>query len=217
MYIPRMGRISLNFKEGLRIMRSIRWYLNAVAAAGVITMSCASGYAQEITYEHYSGSDPLLNITAEYPAGWTVNESRGTYENYTQVVYAEPQRGDKNIKAGMTVTVEDAAKIQLKVLTASGLADDITARRRKFKDFKDLGRKEGKLMGSDAVIMEFAYATPDRLHAMNMQIVPVREKAVVFRKDATFYTVRYMNTEAEFARYLPAFEHFLQTLQLKAS
>lgn len=178
-------------------------------------MSGSCAYSEGISYEHYSSKDPLLSLEMDYIAGWLYSESRGSFEEYAQVIFFEPQRQDKSYKAGIVVTIQNSSKTGFSTLEA--FVKDLTTRRQQLKDCAVVSNSQGKMLGEEAAIIGFAYKIPEKLHVLNAQSIPVKEKVVVFKKNDKFYTVRYTNTETEFNRFGEAFTHILDSLRLKAA
>jgi hypothetical protein len=186
-----------------------------ILAIGVISMVGSLGCSKAVKYERYSSKDTEINLVMDYVSGWLFSESRGAENSYAQVIFYEPLRKDKNIKAGMVVTVRDSSKIALDPLSVDSVADELLSRREKLKDMKLLARTKNTVLGSEAVTVVLSYKTLDKLNSIDDKLTPVKEKVVIFRNNNKFYTVRYQNTEKEFGVFNQAFSHILKTAQFK--
>jgi hypothetical protein len=173
------------------------------------------GCSKAVKYERYSSKDIEINMAMDYISGWLFSESRGAENSYAQVIFYEPQRKDKNIKAGIVVTVRDSSKLNLDPLSVDSFVDDLLSRRGKLKDMKLLSRSKSTVLGSEAVSVLLSYKTIDMLNNINAKLVPVKEKVVVFKNNNKFYTIRYQNMEKEFNVFNKAFSHILKTAELR--
>jgi hypothetical protein len=183
---------------------------------GVISMLSGQGCSSGLKYEHYSSKDPAINITMDYISGWLYSEHRGSYDSYAQVTFYEPpDRKEKVYKAGIIITVKDSAKVEVKPPTVEAYAEDLLAKRMKFKDAKVLSRSKVKLLETDGLDIELSYKTLDKLYNVDAKLIPVKERVIILKKDDKFYILRYQNTEEDFDRFSKAFSHIIKTLKLK--
>lgn len=189
--------------------------LRIIFMIGVIYMSSFYGCSGVFKYEKYSSKDPEIAIAMDYVSGWLYSESRGSGGSYAQVIFYEPVRKDKNLKAGMIVNVQQSSKAN--AVGVESFADTLLSKRQKLNSMKLLSRSSDKLFGLYAVIIELSYKTLDKLNAADAKLIPVKEKIIILERNNRFYTFTYINTEAEYAKFLDAFGHGLKTLKFKDS
>ncbi|MCX5708023.1 MAG: hypothetical protein NTY14_03465 [Candidatus Omnitrophica bacterium] len=132
-----------------------------ILAIGVISMVGSYGCSKVVKYERYSSKDIEINMAMDYISGWLFSETRGAEKSYAQVVFYEPQRKDKNIKAEIVVTVQDSSKLKLDSSSVESFVDDLLSRREKLKDMKLLARAKNVVAGSEAISVLLSYKTID--------------------------------------------------------
>ena len=184
------------------------------AVIGGLFMIGCNGCASGLGYEKYVSKDPKLNISMDYISGWLYSEHRGTQDSYAQVLFYEPDRKDKDRKAGIAVTVRDMSKVEFDPLSVEAAADDLLKKRLKLKDAKILSKSKIEFLRTVAVDIKLTYKTLDKLYSTDAKFIPVKERIVIFNRGGTFYTVRYENTAEEFERFEKAFSHCIKTLEL---
>lgn len=182
---------------------------------GAICMSNGPGYAEDFEYAQYSSKDPALGIVIDYISGWSYGEHKGDGRNYDAGVIFIEDKKDMALKAFISVSVQDSARTGLAEATARAMADDIAARRLASKDAKVLSRSVMTLLGEEAQDMLFANAALDKLYSPQAQLIPVKERLVVFKKADKFYILRYQNREEEFGKFEKAFSRIIQSLGIK--
>jgi len=177
--------------------------------------SCGSQEgAADVTFERYSNKDPECDVTLDRISEWRHSAARGAYEPYTQVVFYEPARPGKKIKAEIVLTIADSSKSNV-TPTLEGMKTDLLARRQELDDEKVLSESPGKLGDLDTVLVELSYKNVDSLNNLNASLVPMREKVLMFMRGGKFYYLRYMNTEDDFAQFDAAFSRIVQSLRFK--
>ncbi|MFH0876668.1 MAG: hypothetical protein V1863_00405 [Candidatus Omnitrophota bacterium] len=180
-------------------------------------MSSSCGYSDNIKYEKYSSKDPQIDLTMDYISGWLYSESRGSYESYAQVIFFEQDKKNKAYKAGIVVTVVDGSELKINPPTLEAVADDLLSRRQEFKDEKLVSKTKSKVLGEEGIGLLLSYKVFDVRHPLERRELSLKEKVVIFKKNARFYTVRYTNTDEEFNKFQRAFDHIVQSLRLKSS
>jgi hypothetical protein len=78
-------------------------------------------------FAKYSSKDPQINISMDYIEGWKYDESRGSYNSYTQVIFYPFKKGAKSLKALIDLTIRDGSKMGLGSLTLDAAEKDIVA------------------------------------------------------------------------------------------
>ncbi len=168
-------------------------------------------------YQHYSSKDTQLNITMDYPQGWSFAEERGVYGSYAQVVFLEPVKKGKPLRGMIVVTVKDESKFEIKPLTLTMFGEDLLKKRLVFKDAVKISENYLKFLGFDAKAVELSYSLPDNLKLVNVKYVPVLERIVFFKKGNQFYILRYVNESQDFRGKEKAFNHCVNTLKFKGA
>jgi hypothetical protein len=195
----------------------MKYSAKIILAIGVISMVGSYGCSKVVKYERYSSKDAQINLAMDYVSGWAYSESRGAGNSYAQVIFYEPQRKDKNLKAGIVVTVQDSLKLKLDSPSVESFIDDLLSRREKLKDMKLLARTQSSALGSEAVVVMVSYKTMDKLNSVDAKLIPLKERIVVFKNNNKFYTIRYQNTEKEFDEFNTAFSRIIKTAELKTA
>lgn len=181
---------------------------------GAIIMVNLFGFSDE-KFEKYSSKDPLINISMDYISGWQYDETRGSYNSYAQVMFFPFKRGEKSPKVIMAVTVRDSSKVEFVPPTVEAVEVDLIAKRMKFKEAKVLLRSKQEILNTEAVVIELSYLTSENLLNINSKLIPVKEKAIIFKKKNNFYFLRYECPTEEFDKYSSAFEHIVRTIRIK--
>lgn len=174
---------------------------------GIICMIACFGCSGNLKYERFSNNDPDLNLEMEYLSGWFSRQQKGL--DYAQVIFSEPKRQDKIFKANIVVTVKETPAI-----TAEALANDLIQKRLKFKEAKLLSKSKKKILDSAAENLLLSYKTLEQLNKIDAQLIPVKERIVIFKKGTRCYIIRYQNTAEEFDKFNSAFYHSLKTLRV---
>ncbi|MBM3251363.1 MAG: hypothetical protein FJZ11_01090 [Candidatus Omnitrophica bacterium] len=182
---------------------------------GVIIMLIGSGCFSQFKYEKYSSKDPSLGINIKYIAGWKFHEQKGAYGSFAQVVFHEPDRKDKTIKASMSVTVEDSSKVKFSPTDLKGMEEDLLGKRMKLPEARVVSSARKNFLGVAAKDIGLTYRAPDKVYSLDAKLVPLQERIIIFKKDDKFYTVKYQNTPEDFAKFNQAFNHITKTLKIK--
>lgn len=182
----------------------------------IVGMVAIAGCSQQgFKFERYSSKDADLDITLDYISGWKVNEQKGSFDSFSQVVFSEPIREDKTLLAIIVLTVKKESKVEFLPLTIDGAYADIINKRRSFKDTKVLSESKIKLLGQDAIEGELSYRAIDVAESLKAKLVLFKERVVVFKKNDKFYILRYENFAADFERFNPVFSQIIKTMKFK--
>jgi len=182
--------------------------------AGVVLMGNLFG-CSGIKFEKYSSKDEQLNVSMDYIAGWTYRESRGSNNSYTQVTFLPKKRS--NNWTLVSLVVKENSKVGVSPLNPEGAADDLLAKRMKFKDAKVLSRSKINMLGTEAAVIELSYLTLENLRERNKKFIPVQEEIIVLNRGDKFYFLRYMNSAKEFNKYKSAFIYIAGTMKIKSN
>lgn len=168
-------------------------------------------------FEKYSSQDPLINITAEYIAGWKHDETRGSYNSYAQVMFFPFKEGQISPRALIAVTVRDQSKLGFTPPTAEAALADLLAKRMQFQEAKVLSQSKMKLLGTEAMVIELSYLTLENLLKMDSKLVLVKEKVIIFKKDDYFYFLRYEAQSKDYNKFSSAFTRMVHSIKIKNS
>lgn len=171
------------------------------------------GCGGNIKYEKYSSKNPELNFTIDYISGWSHREQIGSYKSFVQVGFYEPITKDKKLLAMMVVTVEDSSKLGFSPKTLDGMLSDIIRKRMMFDSAKVLSKTAKQVCGERAIDIELSYKALDSFEGLNAKIVPMKERAVIFKKKDKFYTIRYVDLSGDFDKYSKAFGHIVKSIK----
>lgn len=190
--------------------------IHAYIIIGAIAMFNLFGCSSDMKYEKYSSKDPEINISMDYIPGWLYSEHRGSYNSYAQVLFYEKGDENKAFKAAISVNVRDASKLKEPPAAIEAMADDLKSKRMKFKDFVLVSEAGSKILGENAIAMDFSYKTLDKLYDVAAKLIPVNEKVAIFKKGGKLYIVRYENTAEDFKKFEKSFKHMLTSLKPKS-
>lgn len=186
-----------------------------VLLAGVVMMAFSQGCSPRIVYERYSVKDSEIGVELDHISGWAISESRGGNGAYSQVMFLEPVRQGKPLRATMVVTTYRSDKVDLKPASNEKFAEDLMAKRLKLDQAKFLGRSEAEFLGSKNIVADFSYRLPDNPESLDAKLIQVTERAIMFLKGDRYYVLRYVNTSVEFNVFEKAFWHCVRTLKFK--
>ncbi|HTY44635.1 MAG TPA: hypothetical protein VMD52_01420 [Patescibacteria group bacterium] len=181
----------------------------------IIGMVGIAGCCQNFKFERYVSKTPGLDITLDYISGWKVYEQQGSFDTFKQIVFSEPIRKDKALRASMVLTAEKGSKAAFNPKTIEAAYADLVNKRKSFKDMKVLSESRIKVLGAEALECRLSYGALDSPESLNAKLVPTDERVVVFKREDTFYFLRYENFSSEFDRYNKAFDHIIKTLKIK--
>jgi hypothetical protein len=105
----------------------MRWYkyLFVIFLSGVGMMTWAQGCSSQPDYKKYSSKDSELNVEMDHSVGWDFNETRGAYGSYAQVIFLEPAKKDKPLRATMVFVTQRSAKVEFQPATLEGFVEDL--------------------------------------------------------------------------------------------
>jgi hypothetical protein len=178
-------------------------------------VSNSFGCAGKPEYVSYASKDPEINATMDYLAGWSVSHERGAGDSYAQVIFTEPTKVRKPIRAIIVLMVKKESKIDVHPATLEGLENDFLSKRLKLKNAKVLSRSRMPLFGMMASDLQFSYRMPENPESLVLKFISLQERIVFFKKGDCFYYVRYVNTDEEFKKFEKNFMHCVQSLQFK--
>lgn len=182
---------------------------------GAMIMISSSGCSPNFKYERYLAKDQRLDFTLEYVSGWLPFEQFGSHNSFAQVIFVYPKGEKKAFRASMAATLKDESKAQINPATVEAFADDLISKRLNLQDSKLIYRKDVTVSGEDAVEIEMAYKTLDRIEKLGARLIPVKERIVILKKSGKFYILRYENKAKEFESLNKAFSHIITTLSFK--
>ena len=186
-----------------------------ILLTGACSMKSYGENTQAGKYSSYSGKDTELNLTVDYPAGWSHGETRGAFGAYAELGFYEPKIKGKPLRAYITLTVTRISKAEFAPKTLQGLVDDLTRKRLELPEAKVLSKSQEKLLGTETTDIQLSYKTPQELYSTNLTLIPMKERIVVFSRDDKFYVLRYSNTASDFDGANQLFIHYLHSLNLK--
>lgn len=191
----------------------MEYLLKFFLIVGMVSMAGCS--QQGFKLERYSSRDSELDISLDYIPGWKINEQKGSFDSFSQVVFLESNRGEKTLPSMIVLTVKRESKVKFSPKTIDAAYADIVNKRKNFKDSKVLSESRMKLLGTEAVEFELSYRALDLPESLKAKLVPMRERVVIFKKNDKFYILRYENFAADFERLNPAFSQIIKTLKFK--
>jgi N-glycosylase/DNA lyase len=195
-------------------MRHITNKIYLFLLIGVICMLNSYGCTGNFKYAQYSSKDPELNIVIDHIPNWLYREHRDVQNGYASVLFFE-NRKDKNYKARITVTIRNDSKTGVQPVTIEAITDDLVTKRLKFKDAKLLSRSKTMFLGLEARDIILSYKAMDKIYSTDAQLIPVKERIVIFKRGDKSCLLRYENTEQEFDKFSKAFNHIAKSLKFK--
>ena len=176
-------------------------------------LGCSGG----LKYKNYSCNDSELDVTMDYVAGWEAREERGAYGSYAQVLFVEPVKKGKSLRAMISLTTKNESKVEFKPADLDALEQDLLSKRLQLTGAKKQASSQVFLFGLKARILEVTYSLPDNPERLDAKMIPLRERIVFFKRQSRFYILRYVNEAKEFRRFEQAFMRCLRTFQFKTT
>ena len=185
-------------------------------AIGVMLMLNFIGCGKsEFEFAKYSSRTPSINIEMDYLKGWTWLDHIYKEENYSTVIFVQLENQQRVFNGNMEADVFEGANLKVNPRTPEALADDIIAKRLRYPESKLVSRSQISLLGTSAIDIEMSFKMPEKLHAPNAKLIPLKARIVVFQKSDRFYVLKLMVREGDFAKYNRAFSHIIKSLRIK--
>ncbi|MFA5039639.1 MAG: hypothetical protein WC732_08190 [Candidatus Omnitrophota bacterium] len=147
-----------------------------------------------------------------YPKGWTLRESKGTKDVYTQVhVFGELNK-DLGFGPSITLTVYPAKEAGGKFSSAAELAKDRLQKTGRLSGYKLESQTKATLAsGTMAEVYTVSYVLRLPLYQVNTKDVTIREETFYFEKGGQIFVLSYKNIAEDFISDKPAFREFLDS------
>ena len=85
----------------------------------------------------------------------------------------------------------------------------------KYDSAKVLSKAEGKILGEDAFDIEFSSRSINSFDSIKAKIMPMKERAIIFKKGDKFYAIRYEDLAENFDKYDKAFDHIVKSVKFE--
>lgn len=159
-------------------------------------------------YVLYTPVNPKLDFTFEYPDNWPVDESKEPALGWSTLMIYGPRNRLDTLSSNIDVTVVPVQDVKARW----GSLNEWIAL---FKeDAKLISEKETLLDHQKAVDLTISYNTPSPPE-FEIRFTPVIERIIFLKKGSYIYRIIYGADEEDYAKYLSAFEHFLETFKFK--
>lgn len=163
---------------------------------------------------NYTPESKELNFTFMYPKSWDISETRGTHEDYSEVIMLGRSNAEKTTRASIAL-----AEYPIRSLRGySGLesyCDDYISKRTAFRNFKLIDRSHKDLYGKNVIHLQFEYMLRLPLYSAKARDVSVKSDVIIFERDGKLYNFAYENDGRKFTRCLPIFEKILKSLRFQ--
>ncbi|MFB3919646.1 MAG: hypothetical protein ACE14U_06210 [Candidatus Velamenicoccus archaeovorus] len=153
--------------------------------------------------------------TLRYPKGWTLRESKGKTEAYTQVHVFGERNKDLGFGPSITLTVYPKKDKGGVYASAQALADHAVQAAHGLSSFKLESRSTVKLpFGIDALRCVMTYVLRLPIYQVNAKDVLLKEETYYFEKGDDIYVLSYKNTDVDFAAQESLFLDTLESFKL---
>ena len=162
----------------------------------------------------YEGDDARLKVEFRYPAGWRLQEERGTIEVYSEVRLLGPRNRDDTYTCTIAVRGSPAKAYGGKHETLSDVVKNFTSHL--FKEANILSEKDRVVAGTRAKELTVSYTIPP-LHLPSLQAmeIPVKARALFLEKEPYFYELIYSADAREYDLHADAFEQLIKTFRFR--
>ena len=145
------------------------------------------------SYLTYTGSNPALDITFQYPPHWKPVESQGRTERYDDVQVMGPRNDEADFGTSVSVTVrpmgeEDASRLLSEYLKMIG----------KFSGFKVVKIEDSTIARKSAARGRYEYVLRLPYRHINARDVLMREETVFVTKPGKSYRLTFTSTADQF-------------------
>lgn len=162
-------------------------------------------------YAEYRGETLGILVRCQYPEGWTIQEERGQREPYLQVRFRGPRNPDQTYTAYISVRESPLAAYGGKFEGVDAAVDFFLSHL--LSDARVKAKTQKLIGGIQAIDLSVAYTIPPlRRPTLRAQPIPVVTRSLFVEKSPYLYELIYSADEQEFPRYLPSFEHLLETV-----
>ena len=159
----------------------------------------------------YQGATAGLNVSFQYPRGWTLREESGTIEPYRQVFIQGSRNQEGTYTASLSVLAAPITPEEGKYQSAASLFLHYTSHL--FPGSTVLSQSNPTVDGILAMDVTVSYVIPPlHKHGLKPVEIPVKSRTVIFQRDPYVYQLTYSADAREYDRYADAFERLLNTL-----
>ncbi|QAT17613.1 hypothetical protein BU251_07725 [Candidatus Velamenicoccus archaeovorus] len=154
--------------------------------------------------------------TLRYPKGWTLRESKGKTEAYTQVHVFGERNKDLGFGPSITLTVYPKKDKGGVYASAQALADHAVQAAHGLSSFKLESRSTVKLpFGIDALRCVMTYVLRLPIYQVNAKDVLLKEETYYFEKGDDIYVLSYKNIAKDFTPNLASFRMIKKSIRIK--
>jgi len=154
--------------------------------------------------------------TLRYPKGWTLRESKGKTEAYTQVHVFGERNKDLGFGPSITLTVYPKKDKGGVYTSAQALADHAVQAAHGLASFKLESRSTVKLpFGIDALRCVMTYVLRLPIYQVNAKDVLLKEETYYFEKGDDIYVLSYKNIAKDFTPNLASFRMIKKSIRIK--
>jgi hypothetical protein len=171
-----------------------------------------AGCSPKVRYELYRARDPELNISVEYPAGWTIQEHRDPKAGYTNVIFIDKDI-KKTFRPMMTIMAKKTASLKDPAMTPQAFSRAIVRTRLRLIPAKILSERQVLVGGVEANQTVVVYTAMDKIYAVDARQIPVKEEMAVFKKDDYIYVLRFEAGLKDYPLYEKAYRRAAKTLR----
>jgi len=154
--------------------------------------------------------------TLRYPKGWTLRESKGKTEAYTQVHVFGERNKDLGFGPSITLTVYPKKDKGGVYVSAQALADHAVQAAHGLSSFKLESRSTVRLpFGIDALRCVMTYVLRLPIYQVNAKDVLLKEETYYFEKGDDIYVLSYKNIAKDFTPNLASFRMIKKSIRIK--
>ena len=174
------------------------------------------GHAQEGhatgTFTRYASSRPQLPVAFEYPADWSVEESSGTYEAYSQVQIYGPESLESRLRTYLVVRSMPPKTDGGRYTSVREMVD--AYRQTLQPGLRIAGEQQIAVSGVPAIQLDISGTLRLPWESQEGKLVPVTSQRIFFERQGRFYEAGWMGTPEVSDTVAAVFAHLLQTLTL---
>jgi len=178
---------------------------------GSLLFSATHAFAQDTLYD---SQNPKLPCTFQFPRTWSISESDGTTEPYSEYDLLGRANKQKTFSTHISVSITDAAVA--KATNLNDYLDRFTERAKQLYDRYEVVRRiKTQVWGQSVPTLDIAYALPLPIEQTTNTWTIILERRAVILNNGKLWTFIYSADANDYEASLPVFQHFLDTFFFK--
>ena len=196
------------------VKRFLIWSLILLCAGGWLLSGGREGFTGMGQEKTYTGTQPELHVTFQYPETWPLHEEQGKLERYQLVRIMGPRNAEGTYTARLSAQGRPRKSAGGQYDSAEELAGHY--QQHLLPEAKILAEQRTTVAGVPAIDLTVEYTSPAIHHkGLRAVAVPVRERKIFFEKAAYLYELSYTADAGEYDRSAAAFDQLLQSFRVQ--